>query len=261
LPTGLSASKEVRQGPLQTSMRTIAVIADVHSNSLALEAVLTDIARHGVDLVVNLGDNVNGPLEPQRCADLLRTRCQVHVWGTGDRMTLAGGPSASAKFASEQIDADTREWLATLPLTVTGDGWLACHGSPTDDEFYLLEAVAATGVTVRCDAAIAAVLGPVQQRVIFCGHTHVPRVVRLADGRTVVNAGSVGLPAYSDDKPHFHRMECGSPHARYARVQLAPDGTVEAEIVAATYDWEAAAATVRARGWSDWVQPLLTGRA
>ena len=49
----------------------VAVISDVHGNRLALEAVLDDIVRQGVDATFNLGDLVSGPLEPNWVADIL----------------------------------------------------------------------------------------------------------------------------------------------------------------------------------------------
>ena len=52
--------------------------------------------------------------------------------------------------------------------------------------------------------------------VILCGHTHIPRAVRLADGRLIVNPGSVGCPGYDDDEPVSHKVETGSPDACYA---------------------------------------------
>lgn len=55
----------------------LAVIADVHGNDLALEAVLEDIARHHVDDVLMLGDHVSGPLNAARSADLLIDRKSV----------------------------------------------------------------------------------------------------------------------------------------------------------------------------------------
>lgn len=51
-----------------------AAIADIHGNYAALEAVLADIAALGIGEVVNLGDHLSGPLEPQRTADLLIAR-------------------------------------------------------------------------------------------------------------------------------------------------------------------------------------------
>ena len=63
----------------------IAVISDVHGNRLALEAVLDDIARHGVDATFNLGDLVSGPLEPNWVADILMDLDIPSVRGNHDR--------------------------------------------------------------------------------------------------------------------------------------------------------------------------------
>jgi diadenosine tetraphosphatase ApaH/serine/threonine PP2A family protein phosphatase len=50
---------------------------------------------------------------------------------------------------------------------------------------------------------------------ILCGHTHIPRVVRLSDGRLVVNPGSVGCPGYDGHRPVYHKVETGTPDACY----------------------------------------------
>ena len=56
---------------------------------------------------------------------------------------------------------------------------------------------------------------------IICGHTHIPRIVSVTSPTgghliTVINPGSVGLPAYDDEYPFIHHIENGSYHARYA---------------------------------------------
>ena len=61
---------------------------------------------------------------------------------------------------------------------------------------------------------------------IVCGHTHLPRTMRLGDGRVVLNPGSVGLQAYPAKWPHSHIMEAGSPHARYAVAERSRWGMV-----------------------------------
>ncbi|MDA8015810.1 MAG: metallophosphatase family protein [Thermoanaerobaculia bacterium] len=89
--------------------------------------------------------------------------------------------------------------------------------------------------------------------------THVARQVRQPDGTLVVNPGSVGLPAYTDDEPFPHAMEAGSPHARYAVLEQQPAGwTVEQYSVA--YDWEAAALQAERTGRHDWAGWIRTGR-
>jgi len=81
----------------------------------------------------------------------------------------------------------------------------------------------------------------------------VPRIVRLTDGRTVINPGSVGLQAYNDLEPFNHATEVGAPHARYA-VLTRRDGRWGVELFALAYDWDAAAAQARAhcRWWLHW---------
>jgi hypothetical protein len=95
---------------------------------------------------------------------------------------------------------------------------------------------------------------------VLCGHSHISRVVQLPGGRTIVNPGSVGLQAYTDDQPLPHKMETGSPHARYAVITEGAGGwTVEQ--VAVPYPWEKAARAARRRGRNDWAAWLETGRA
>jgi hypothetical protein len=83
--------------------------------------------------------------------------------------------------------------------------------------------------------------------------------LRLNDGRLVVNPGSVGLPAYDAPEPFPHRMEAGTPHARYAIAEREADGW-RVEFLAIDYDWTAAAAMCRAHGWLEWGRILETGR-
>ena len=85
---------------------------------------------------------------------------------------------------------------------------------------------------------------------ILCGHTHLQRVVTLEDGRLIVNPGSVGLPAYNDDRPYSHVVESGSPHARYAVVSDEGSGWT-ADLHLVEYDWEQAARDAEANGRMD----------
>jgi predicted phosphodiesterase len=239
-----------------------AVIADVHGNSLALAAVVRDWESRGVSLAINLGDNVNGPFEPRAALRMLRDKVAWHVRGNGDRMTGLGGPgiSRSAQYVRKQLSAEELSWLGAQPATVQSDGWFACHGTPKSDEDYLLEKVEPLGVRPRPLDDVATQLDGVEPELILCGHTHLPRLERLPDGRHVVNPGSVGLQAYTDSTPFPHRMETGSPHARYAIVTRRLAGW-DVEFLAIAYDWESAAREAEAAGFSDWVRPLRAGFA
>jgi diadenosine tetraphosphatase ApaH/serine/threonine PP2A family protein phosphatase len=110
------------------------------------------------------------------------------------------------------------------------------------------------------EAYIQSQLAPVSQTIILCGHSHVPRLVQLSDGRMVINPGSVGLPAYADDKPLAHKMENGSPHARYTLLTGETTGW-GVEQISVPYEWEKAAEKAKRNGRNDWAIWLESGRA
>jgi predicted phosphodiesterase len=238
----------------------LAVIADVHGNARALEAVLADLRVRGVTEIVNLGDNANGPLDPAKCVALLREHATVNVRGNGDRMVGGEGEiRRSAQFARERLDAAAIAWSRELSRVYEGDGWAAFHATPTSDTDYLFEEVTPAGVRLRSAAEVAERVRGVRGELLLSGHTHVPRELRLEDGLWVVNPGSVGLPAYDDVAPFPHRMEAGSPPARYAIAEREAKGW-RVEFVSVVYDWTAAANEARANGWPEWARALETGR-
>ena len=242
----------------------IAALSDVHGNLGALEAVLADIATQAVDVVVNLGHVLSGALQPRETADRLLPLNLPTVRGNHERQVLTVPPErmgASDRLASDTITDVHRAWLAALPLTLdVADGVLAFHGSPTDDLTYLLDTVTPGGARPATETEVLDRLGAqAAVPLLLCGHTHLPREMRLPTGALVVNPGSVGWPAYDDDSPHPHVMEAGSPHARYA-ITTRTDGGWTAEFRAVGYDWDAAAALAGSHGRPEVARALRTGR-
>jgi len=243
----------------------IAVLADIHGNLLALEAVLADLDSHAADLVVNLGDHFSGPLEAALTADLLLSRRDlVHIRGNHDRQLVEHEPRAmglSDRAAAEQLTGVHKAWLRSLqPAAVVAEDVLLCHGTPERDVDYLMEDVSATGVSLASRETIRSRLGAAAGAVL-CGHSHVPRFVRLEEGTIVLNPGSVGLQAYTDSDHRFpHAIEIGSPHARYALLDHDRHGW-RASFRAVGYDWGAAARLASAGNRPDWAHALLTGYA
>jgi len=240
-----------------------AVIADVHGNYLALEAVVADLRTEGIDEIVNLGDMASGPLDARRTMDALMALDAVHVLGNHDRYLIDRPPEQMGSWdrpAHAQLDADHLAWLRTVPPTlVFRDSVFLCHATPASDQVYWLETVLADG-TVRMSslAAIEAAAGAITQRLILCGHSHIARAVRLADGRLIVNPGSVGSPGYRDSHPFSHVIEAGTPDARYAILEFA-GGCWRATFRHVPYDHEAMAALARRNGQPELASALATG--
>ena len=238
------------------------VLADIHGNRWALEAVLQDIDRRGIQQIVNLGDHLTGPLDPGGTADLLSTRDMLSICGNDDRVLFSSAEelSLSQRYTREQLTPAHLKWLRALPETaIVEDALFACHGDLFDVP-YLLEQVEASGVWLRNTREVEASISAIAQPIILCGHSHVPRTVALPHGQLIVNPGSVGLPAYTMETPIPYVMESGSPHARYALLHQTQHGW-QVEQIHVPYAWEQAAQVARGNQRADWAQWLTTGRA
>ncbi|MDY0019957.1 MAG: metallophosphoesterase family protein [Anaerolineae bacterium] len=245
-------------------MIEVAVISDVHGNRWALEAVLADITRRGIRRMMNLGDCLYGPLDPAGTAELLLGLSAVTVKGNQDRVILAPAQSEDSptlQYVRASLASHHVQWLASLPMTlVVDDLFYLCHGTPECDDVYLLREVREREVVLRNALALETLLRSITQPVVLCGHDHSPEALLLPRGQLLVNPGSVGLPAYTDDLPFPHAMETGMPHARYAIVSRQA-GKWAVQDVAVAYDWEAAARAAEENGRPDWAAWLRTGRA
>ena len=244
----------------------LAILADIHANIWALEAVLAHAKGRGVDAYVNLGDTLYGPLKPRETYERLKQeKFAVTIQGNQDRLIY----EASARdlvsiptltYVIRDLGEEPIHWLNDLPKTAVyaGDLFL-CHGTPGSDTAYLLEDVMDGLPEVRSEAAIRELLQGVHQPVVLCGHTHIPRVVELSTGQLVVNPGSVGVPAYDDVDPVRYRMQTFSPHACYAILEKNLGGW-DVSLERITYDHHAAAEHARTLGRDDWAQGIATGR-
>jgi putative phosphoesterase len=240
-----------------------AVLSDIHGNLLALEAVLADIAAQAVTQTVNLGDHLQGPLDPVGTAERLmplefpsiRGNCDRHLFEEG---TIAA-PGSTLAANRQALSPHHKRWLAAMPQTLTLGDVLLCHGTPWADDVYLLEEVTAEGTHLKRTDEIAPMLENIAARLVLCGHSHLGRTVRMPNGMLLVNPGSVGLPAYSEDAPYPHGMEAGSPHARYAIIAKSGE-CWQVEHRAVVYDWESAGQLAEQNGRHDWAAWLRAGR-
>jgi predicted phosphodiesterase len=241
----------------------LAAIADVHGNYLALEAVIADIRAQGVDDIVNLGDMASGPLDARRSMDALMALKAVHVLGNHDRYLIDRPPEKMGSWdrpAHAQLDAAHLDWLRIVPRTrVFRDQVFLCHATPDSDEVYWLDTVHPDGTVAKSPHdRIEQLAGSIAQKLILCAHTHLARVVRLRDGRLIVNPGSVGSPGYRDVHPYPHVVEAGTPDARYAILELV-DGAWQGSFRHVPYDHDAMAALARQNGQPELANAIATG--
>jgi predicted phosphodiesterase len=184
----------------------VAALYDIHGNDAALVAVLAEIERLEVDLIVVGGDVAGGPF-PCEAVDAVRALDDraIAIRGNGERelvearLRLDAGTaridpddvwSSRTHWAAGVLDQARLDWMGALPplASVDVDGLgdvLFCHASPRSDEEIV--------TPVSPEARILPMLAGVAQRTIVLGHTHV-QFDREVAGRRLVNAGSVGMP-------------------------------------------------------------------
>ncbi|HET9933596.1 MAG TPA: metallophosphoesterase family protein [Polyangiaceae bacterium] len=240
----------------------IGVVSDIHGNLFALRAVVDDMVRRGVSRVINLGDNLSGPLLPRETGEYLRAQAWLHLAGNHERQILESRPTAvynSDAYAHERLTPELLSWLRELrPVVELDADLLCCHGTPRSDSEYLLETVTPEGIRLATTDEIEERLEGNRHALVLCGHSHVPRAVRHG-GSLLVNPGSVGLQAYFAKGPPSYIVETGSTDARYAIVERLETGW-RAELISVPYDYSAAVA-LAAHVSREWAHALGTGRA
>ena len=216
----------------------IAALYDLHGNFPALAAVMEDVRRIGVDLIVVGGDVVPGPMPRETLACLRQVDIPTQfISGNGDRevraarrgaetMTLPAQALDAIRWNAQQLDSDDDAmmsgWTATLRRDVPGVGRvLFCHATPRNDVDIF------TRLTE--EARLRPIFDDVDADVVVCGHTHMQFDRRIGRLR-VVNAGSVGMPF-------------GEPGAYW--LLLGP----RLELRRTSYDLDAAAAQIRQSGY------------
>ncbi len=241
-----------------------AAIADIHGNSDALAAVLADIESQDISRVVNLGDVFSGPLDAAEVAEILRPFDFLTIRGNHDRYLIEQDPQEMAPSdaaAHAQLNSATLDWLRDLsPTARMGQEVFLCHGTPASDEEYWLEhPTDAGGIAMASQTAITARANGINAALILCAHSHIPRAIRLDNGRLIVNPGSVGCPAYADETPVPHIVETGAPDARYAILDRSAAGW-SVSFRAVPYENRRMINLAQAAGFTDWAGALTSGR-
>jgi predicted phosphodiesterase len=217
----------------------VAALYDIHGNLPALDAVLEDVRRERVDLIVVGGDVLPGPMPVQTMDRLLTLDIPVRfIHGNGDRVVLAALAGDAIDevppqyrdmihWTARALDAESREAMAAWPpscaVTIDGIGdVLFCHATPQNDRDCFTRLTPPERVT----RLFAGVTAPVA----VCGHTHM-QFDRTVGSCRIVNAGSVGAPFAPPAGAHWLLLGPGM------------------ELRQTAYDVESAAARMRATGY------------
>ena len=203
-----------------------AILADIHSNLAAFQAVLEDLKkRGGAEEIWCLGDVVGYGPDPHECIQLLRQHRHLCVAGNHDLAAIGNmdtsyfNPEAAAAchWTAERLTREDIAYLHSLPLTLCQGDFTLVHGSPREPAWeYILSTESALDNFACFDT-----------RFCFIGHSHAPLVFELdqdnlcqlhhlpgelplkqGGNRLIINCGGVGQP------------RDGNPRASYAILDI-----------------------------------------
>lgn len=215
----------------------IAFISDIHGNAIALDAVLQDIEKQGMDKIYVLGDICYRGPEPKRSLDLVRSLHTEVIKGNADEWVVRGvreGEVADKVLALmnlerqwivEQLEPSDIDYLENLPttlhLTIEDVQLAAFHATPTS----LFDIIPPNADDNQIETTLMQAQGA---EVFVYAHIHKP-YIRYINGKVIMNIGSVGLP--------FD----GLAKASYGLVEI-EGGHIKTSIRRVNYDLESAAA-------------------
>jgi predicted phosphodiesterase len=206
------------------------ILSDLHGNWEALEAVTRDTAGR-FDQVLCCGDLVGYGADPNRVVEWVRANCAAVVRGNHDRACTGQDDlewfnpvaRAAAVWTQGALTPGNAEYVRRLPRgPVLMDGFEVVHGSPFDEDEYVLAASEA-----------GEAFGYLERRIAFFGHTHVqggfiwnrsrvetaPRPSVRSEREVIeidpacaylVNPGSVGQPRDGDSRAAYALYDPGA---------------------------------------------------
>jgi predicted phosphodiesterase len=218
------------------------ILSDMHGNYEALSAVLRRVRRKRFDAILVLGDLVGYGAAPNQVVQAIRDlpgqvfRVRGNhdkvVTGIDDGSSFNHAALAAARWTSDHLTAANLRFVKELPQgpVVVPEGFTICHGSPLDEDQYLLSIFDAWEVFSRYPGEVT-----------FFGHTHVPsvfvargsetRVALLrgtsgsleleAEARYLINPGSIGQPRDRDPRASYMTYDSRRRIVRWHRIEYA----------------------------------------
>jgi predicted phosphodiesterase len=202
----------------------IGLIADIHANYTALEAVLEDMPD--VDSLVCLGDVVGYNPNPKECVEKVTETCDLVLRGNHDRNVRTPGDYRHNEMAYEGLKHARKEltegqidWLEQLPdrKDIFDTGFKSAHSHPDPD---MLDKYVMPAEFPNLRRYLDDYEG------IFLAHTHVQHEA-VIDDRLILNPGSVGQPRDNDERAAYAVVDTESKEADLCRTEYDIDSVIE----------------------------------
>jgi len=204
----------------------VGLIADVHSNAVALKAVLSAFDAMGVEKILHAGDIVGYNPYPNETIELFKKKKIISILGNHDRALVTGDASgfnpyaaAAIRWTGNVISIENSSYIAGLrdieSLTIDGKRMMMVHGSPYDiDEYIYPENVSPD------------LLSAAKAEILILGHTHIQFMKEYPEGM-IINPGSVGQPRDGNPDSAFAVLDTESGKIELKRISYDIEKVIE----------------------------------
>ena len=214
-----------------------AILADIHSNLAAFQAVLDDAQkRGGFEEIWCLGDVVGYGPDPRECIQLLRQHRHLCIAGNHDWAAIGSldtryfNPEAAAAshWTAKQLSSEDIDYLRSLPQILQRDDFTLAHGSPREPVWEYVLSTEIARANFAC----------FDTRFCLIGHSHVPLVFDLDQDnlcrlrqlpgelflqqekdRLIINCGGVGQPRDADPRASYAILDTDAAVIHHYRVE------------------------------------------
>jgi diadenosine tetraphosphatase ApaH/serine/threonine PP2A family protein phosphatase len=213
-----------------------AIASDIHGNLEALQAVLNDIKTRSIDSLICLGDIVGYYPDPELCTNLVKENASLCVAGNHDYAAIGKIDTqnftyyafTAMEWTKQNISAESRSFLSSLPLTIEQEKMFFTHSSPSNPKDWVY-------VFPDSEETVFEAFNSLVYPVNFIGHTHWPsiliqeedriilhsdHVISVADGHYyLINVGSVGQPRDFDSRSCYAIYDTDTHEISLIRVE------------------------------------------
>jgi putative phosphoesterase len=167
----------------------IGIIGDIHAENMQLTKALDKLSSLSVEIILSVGDIVDGDGDAEVCCDLLHQNSVIAVRGNHDQWFLS---NQYGKTCPNDLSDFSKEFLAKLPVTqeiqTTQGCLLLCHGIGEHD----MARITADdyGYSLEANYELQEVVCSNRYVFMVNGHTH-RNMVRKFNQLTIINAGSL----------------------------------------------------------------------
>lgn len=206
-------------------------MADVHSNAVALKAVLSALAESGVERILHAGDIVGYNPYPNETIELFKRNKIISIMGNHERALITGDTSGFNPYAKAALEwtrkvvlPDNSGYIKVLKniesITIDAKRIVLAHGSPYDIDEY-----------VYPEKVTPELLSAANSDILILGHTHIQFKKEYPEG-IIVNPGSVGQPRDGNPGAAFAVLDTESGKTELKRAVYDIEKVIEGMLAA-----------------------------